>query len=100
MGWLFAVSLGLQEDDAGAVWKALGPLALGHLLAIAVVLALAGAVGLVIPPHALRLGVGAALCGMGVLQLVRHLHPRGGGMRVGARDLTLWSFLMASAHGA
>lgn len=100
MGWLFAVSLGLQEDDSRAVWRALGPLALGHLLAIAAVLALAGAVGLVIPPNALRWGVAVALCSVGVLQLVRHLHPRGGGMRVSARDLTLWSFLMASAHGA
>ena len=100
MGWLFAVSLGLQEDDSRAVWRALGPLALGHLLAIAAVLGLASAVGLVVPVHALRLGVAAALCAMGVLQLVRHFHPRGGGMRVGARDLTLWSFLMASAHGA
>jgi hypothetical protein len=99
MGWLFAVSLGLQEDDSRAVWRALGPLALGHLFAIAAVLALAGAVGLVIPADALRWGVAVALCGVGVLQLVRHLHPRGG-MRVSARDLTLWSFLMASAHGA
>ena len=100
MGWLFAVSLGLQEDDSRAVWRALGPLALGHLLAIATVLGLASAVGLVVPAHALRLGVAALLCGVGLLQLVRHFHPRGGGMRVGARDLTLWSFLMASAHGA
>jgi hypothetical protein len=100
MGWLFAVSLGLQEGDARAVWRALGPLALGHLLAIAVVLALAAAVGLVIPPDVLRWGIAVALCGMGAFQLVRHLHPRVGGMRVGARELTLWSFLMASAHGA
>ncbi len=27
-------------------------------------------------------------------------HPRGFGMRVGFRRLTLWSFLMSAAHGA
>ena len=32
MGWLFAVSLGLQRQDRRAVWGALGPLALGHAL--------------------------------------------------------------------
>jgi hypothetical protein len=37
---------------------------------------------------------------MGVYRLWRHRHPRVGGMQVGFRDLTLWSFLMASAHGA
>ena len=30
----------------------------------------------------------------------RRRHPRYGGMQVGFRDLTVWSFLMASAHGA
>jgi hypothetical protein len=32
--------------------------------------------------------------------LFRHLHPRWAAMRVGMGGLTLWSFLMASAHGA
>ena len=36
----------------------------------------------------------------GIYRLWRHRHPRFGGMRVGFRDLTIWSFLMASAHGA
>ena len=31
---------------------------------------------------------------------MRHRHPRYGGMQVGFRELTAWSFLMASAHGA
>jgi hypothetical protein len=37
---------------------------------------------------------------MGFYRLWRHRHPRFGGMQVGFRDLTAWSFLMASAHGA
>src|SRR5690606_36946440 len=63
-------------------------------------LLLAAAVGLVVPPRVLRWVVAAALAGFGVYQLVRHRHPRWGGMRVGPRDLVIWSFLMASAHGA
>ena len=100
MGWLFAVALGLQEGKATAVWRALPPLALGHGLAIAAVLLLAVLVGLVVPPLYLKWLVVAALLGFGAYRLVSHRHPRFGGMRVGARDLTIWSFLMASAHGA
>jgi len=37
---------------------------------------------------------------LGLYRLWRHRHPRFGGMQVGFRDLTAWSFLMASAHGA
>ena len=37
MGWLFAVGLGLQERDRKAVLRALPPIAIGHELAIAVV---------------------------------------------------------------
>ena len=37
---------------------------------------------------------------LGLYRLWRHRHPRFGGMQVGFRDLTVWSFLMASAHGA
>jgi hypothetical protein len=37
---------------------------------------------------------------LGVYRLVRHSHFTGGGMRVGMRGLTVWSFLMATCHGA
>ena len=100
MGWLFAVALGLQERDRRAVWGALGPLALGHALAIAAALLVAAAVGLVVPTAGLRWIVAAALLGFAIVRLRRHTHPRWATMRVGPRDLTLWSFLMASAHGA
>ena len=100
MGWLFAVGIGLQERDRRAVWRAFGPLALGHALAIAAVLLLAAAVGLVIPGVWLRWIVAAALVGCGLFHLLRHRHPRFGGMRMTQRELTGWSFLVASAHGA
>ena len=100
MGWLFAVALGLQEQKASAVWRALLPLALGHGLAILGALLLAVLVGLVLPPLYLKWMVAAILLMFGAYRLVSHRHPRFGGMLVGARDLTMWSFLMASAHGA
>ena len=100
MGWLFAVALGLQERDRRAVWGAVVPLAAGHALAIAAAIGVAAAVGLVLPTGGIRWIVAAMLLVLGMARLRRHRHPRGMGMRVGARDLTLWSFLMASAHGA
>ena len=100
MGWLFAVGRGLQERDRRALWRALGPLAAGHALAIGASLGLAMALGQVLPLRWLRWIVAAALLGVGVDGLVRHRHVRLRGMRVSARELTTWSFLMASAHGA
>jgi hypothetical protein len=100
MGWLFAVALGLQEQDRRAVWGAMLPLAAGHALAITAAIGVAAAVGLVVPTDGIRWIVAATLLGFGVVRLRRHRHPRWVGMRVGARDLTVWSFLMASAHGA
>jgi len=100
MGWLFAVARGLQERDRRAVWGALLPLAAGHALAIAAAIAVTAVLGLAVPTDAIRWMVAATLLVFGLLRLRRHRHPRGMGMRVGAGDLTLWSFLMASAHGA
>lgn len=100
MGWLFAVGRGLQERDRRAVWRALGPLALGHAMAIAAAVLLAMTLGQMLPVHWLRWIVAAALAAVGVDGLVRHRHVRLGGMRVSALELTTWSFLMASVHGA
>lgn len=100
MGWLFAVALGLQEGRGRAVWRALPPLALGHALAIAAAVAMAAVIGVVIPMAAVRWGVGVLLLGVGVFRFYRHAHPRYGGMRMNGRELTAWSFLMATAHGA
>ena len=100
MGWLFAVGLGLQERRARAVWGALGPLAMGHALSVLVTLGAATALASVLPPGALRWPTVAVLAGFGVYRLLVNRHPRYGGMRVGASDLVVWSFLMATAHGA
>jgi hypothetical protein len=104
MGWLFAASLGLQAQSGRAVWFALAPLALGHALAVAAALAAAAVIGVALPPALVRWIAAAALLGFGALHLRAHAHPRWlrsvGGMCVGPRQLTTWSFFVASAHGA
>jgi hypothetical protein len=100
MGWLFAVALGFQRESRAAVWGALGPLAIGHALAIAVTILVAGIVSLVVPLELLQWGTALLLVGLGVYRLVRSRHIRFGGMQVDARELAIWSFLMAFSHGA
>jgi hypothetical protein len=100
MGWLFAVALGMQTGNARGVWRALPPVALGHALAVGAILSAAALAQLVVPPAALKIVVACCLASFGLYRLWRHRHPQFGGMRVGFRDLTFWSFLMASAHGA
>jgi hypothetical protein len=100
MGWLFAVALGMQERKGSAVAKALVPIALGHALSIGSVVLAAAYLGMTLPREAIRYSVAALLFGLGVFSLVRHYHPRWVRMQVGFRDLTVWSFLIATAHGA
>jgi hypothetical protein len=100
MGWLFAVALGMQEEKGSAVAKALVPIALGHGLAIGIVVLAAAFLGMALPREAIRFPIAAILFGLGIYSLVRHRHPRWVRMQVGFRDLTVWSFLIASAHGA
>jgi hypothetical protein len=100
MGWLFAVALGMQEQKGSAVVRSLLPIALGHALAIGCVVLAAAFLGMALPLAALRYPVGLVLLGLGIYCLIRHHHPRWVRRQVGFRDLTLWSFLMASAHGA
>ena len=100
MGWLFAVALGMQQGSARGVWRALPPIALGHFIAVGAVLAAAALLELVIPLSTLKITVALFLITFGIYRLWRHRHPRFGGMQVGFRDLSIWSFLMASAHGA
>jgi hypothetical protein len=100
MGWLFAVALGTQERRHGAVLRALVPLAAGHALAVAGAVGVALIVGAVIPTAWLRWPLAGALVSLGVLRSLGHRHRRWAGMRVSMKELTVWSFLMATAHGA
>jgi hypothetical protein len=101
MGWLFAVSLGLQERSRIALLQALPPIAIGHAASIALTVAAVSGLELVAAPRLLRFLAAGALILFGLYKFLRpRSHPRWVGMRVSRRELTLWSFLMASAHGA
>jgi multisubunit Na+/H+ antiporter MnhC subunit len=100
MGWLFAVALGMQEHKGSAVARSLIPIAVGHAVAIGSVVLTSVFLGMTLPLMVVRYLVATLLVGMGIYCLVRHRHPRWVRMQVGFRDLTVWSFLMASAHGA
>ena len=101
MGWLFAVALGLHRGSRRVVLTSLIPIALGHALAIAVVAIAVVALGLVVDQRALRLAAGLVLIGWAAYHyLYGSRHRVRVGMRTGMAGLGLWSFLMASAHGA
>ena len=100
MGWLFAVALGLQEQKRAAVLRALPPITLGHALSIGIIITVVLLARVAIPPRTLKIAAAAILFGFGLFRLLRSRHPNWVGMRVGFGDLTLWSFVMASAHGA
>jgi hypothetical protein len=100
MGWLFAVALGLQEQKRAAVFRALPPIVLGHALSIGIIIAGILLARVNLPPRALKLTAATILFAFGFYRLLRTRHPNWVGMRVGFGDLTLWSFVMASAHGA
>ena len=100
MGWLFAVALGLQEQKRAAVLRALPPMVLGHALSIGIIIAAVLVARVNLPHRALKIAAAAILFAFGLYRLFRSRHPNWVGMRVGFGDLTLWSFIMASAHGA
>ncbi len=100
MGWVFAVALGMQEQKGSAVARSLVPIAVGHAAAIGCVVLTTAFLGMTLPLIVIRYFVAAVMVGLGIYCLVRHRHPRWVRMQVGFRDLTVWSFLMASAHGA
>jgi hypothetical protein len=101
MGWLFALSLGLQQRSGRAVWTALLPIAAGHAASLALVAALVMMGLRFVTTTTLQLLTAAVLLAFGAYKVFNYYrHPRWVGMKVGMRDLTAWSFLMAMAHGA
>ena len=101
MGWLFAVALALHRRRRAALFWALPPLALGHALSVALVVAAVVLAGALVDRGAIQLVAGLFLLGWaGYHQLYGHRHRVRIGMTAGLAGLMLWSFLMATAHGA
>jgi hypothetical protein len=79
---------------------ALWPLAAGHLLAmLVVILPFSLLVALVDWQRQIQLGASLLVIGFGVFRLVHRRHPRALA-RIRPRQLGLWSFAAAIAHGA
>ena len=100
MGWLFAVSYGLQERSRTAVLKALIPIGIGHELSVAMM-----AVAIVLfssnVSQAIAVGVsGLVMMGFGAWLFFRKRHFRWVGMRLRPYQLAWWSFLMSTVTGA
>ena len=101
MGWLFAVALGLNRGNRRIVLLSLAPIALGHAAAVAAVLAGALTLGLMLDHAVLMRASGVILLGWAAWHaLYGHRQRLHVGMRTGLAGLVLWSFLMATAHGA
>jgi hypothetical protein len=100
MGWPLAVSAGLMERREAAVWGALGPIALGHFAAMALVLLPFAALTMLVDyAREIRIGAGVFVAGFGLWLLLNPRHPRALA-RIPPSKLALWSFAVALAHGA
>jgi hypothetical protein len=101
MGWLFAVALGLHRQSRAIVLASLVPIAIGHAASITVVAGLLVIAGILMPHNLVRTGSGFLLLAWAAYHWrFAHRHRVRFGMQVGLGGLAVWSFLMATAHGA
>lgn len=101
MGWLFAVALGLYRKSRRVVIVSLIPIAIGHALAIGVVVFAVIGLGMAINARALQIVSGLLLIAWGLYHaLYGHRHRLRIGVTTGLFGLAVWSFVMATAHGA
>jgi hypothetical protein len=101
MGWLFAVALGMHRKSQRTLFLSLIPIAFGHAAAIAVMLILFLTLGFVVDRTILARMAGVVLIVWSLFHIFRgHRQRPVVGMQTGLLGLAVWSFLMASAHGA
>jgi len=100
MGWPLAVSAGLMGHGRRDVVTALVPLAVGHLVSMLVILLpFAAMTALLDWQHEIRIGASVAVITFGAFRLFNRRHPRALA-RIRPTQLALWSFAIATAHGA
>jgi hypothetical protein len=100
MGWPLAVSAGLMKKNPRALFLALWPLSVGHVLAILLMLLpFALLLSLVEWQREIRTGAALIVIGFGIFQLVGRRRHRALA-RIPPTQLGLWSFAIAIAHGA
>jgi len=100
MGWPLAVSAGLMGKGRRDLVASLGPLGAGHFFAMTGILApFAAMTALVAWQREIRVGAGLLVIAAGVYLLIARRHPRFLA-RIKPTQLALWSFAVATAHGA
>ncbi|QBF34052.1 hypothetical protein [Thalassococcus sp. S3] len=100
MGWPLAVSSALMERRVAAMPMALGMLALGHFVAMTVILLpFSLMTTLAYYEREIRVGAGLLVIAFGLFLFIYRKHPRFLA-RVPPSRLAMWSFLAALAHGA
>jgi hypothetical protein len=100
MGWLFAVFFALHRGGQRALWLALGAVGLGHLVALALSLALLLVASSTVPIGPLRVAAGAGALALGAGRLLSWWrHPRWRGLNLGYGELVLWATVMGLLHG-
>ncbi|MDA7423556.1 hypothetical protein [Thalassococcus lentus] len=100
MGWPLAVSAALMDRKRGSLYKALGALAIGHLIAMAAILfPFSALLFLAEWQREIQIGAACLVIALGIYLLINRRHPRFLA-RVPPTKLALWSFLAAMAHGA
>ena len=100
MGWPLAVSAALMGRSQSSLFKAVGALAAGHLLAMGAILFPFTALLFVAQwQREIQIAAACLVIGLGVWLFFNRRHPRFLA-RVPPSRLALWSFLAAMAHGA
>jgi hypothetical protein len=101
MGWLFAVALGLHRGTRRVVWLSLLPIGVGHALSIAAVALFFILAGAMVDGPSVRIAAGSALIAWAFYHWrFGSRHRVRVGLQTGLIGLGVWSFLMATAHGA
>lgn len=100
MGWPLAVSAALMDRSQRSLFKAVGALAAGHMLAMGAILFPFTALLFVAQwQREIQIAAACLVIGLGVWLFFNRRHPRFLA-RVPPSQLALWSFLAAMAHGA
>jgi hypothetical protein len=97
-GWMWAAAWGVRSKDRGQALRGLVPIAVGHAASVALVAA-AVAFGVSMDRTVMQVVAG----GLVVVFVVLHLSgrtPKKVRAPAGHAGLALWSFMMATAHGA
>jgi hypothetical protein len=100
-GWMFAAAWGVRRRGGVPIPHALLPIAIGHAASMALV-AWAVTQGLSMVSAPVQGLAGALLIGAAAYRCLRGGHGRAATVSrpVGHAGMALWSFLMATAHGA